>query len=86
MNLTFKIPLTFREREVCRLIALENVSNADIAEKLSISHSTVKRHVEHAMAKFAVNTRAQLAAAWMRHEIMNQLANGAPICFESIGA
>ena len=39
---------------------LEGMSNAEIAEELSISLSTVKKHVYHIFTKFGVSTRTQL--------------------------
>ncbi|GAA0958030.1 response regulator transcription factor [Kribbella koreensis] len=52
--------LTPREREVAITVA-EGLSNAEIAERLSVSESTVKVHVGHVMAKLAVPNRTKLA-------------------------
>ena len=54
--------LTKRELEVLRLLA-KGKSNPEIAESLSISHHTVKSHVNHIYDKLGVNDRA-LAAVW----------------------
>jgi DNA-binding NarL/FixJ family response regulator len=51
--------LTDREREVVRLIA-EGMSNAEIADQLSLSPLTVKTHANHAMTKLGARDRAQL--------------------------
>ena len=51
--------LTDREREVVTLIA-EGMSNAEIADQLSLSPLTVKTHANHAMAKVGARDRAQL--------------------------
>ena len=51
--------LTDREREVVRLIA-EGMSNAEIADQLSLSPLTVKTHANHAMTKVGARDRAQL--------------------------
>ena len=51
--------LTEREREVVRLIA-EGMSNAEIADQLSLSPLTVKTHANHAMTKVGARDRAQL--------------------------
>jgi predicted ATPase/DNA-binding CsgD family transcriptional regulator len=54
-------PLTAREREVAKLIALGK-SNREIAGQLRISQRTVDAHVEHIFAKLGFGTRAQVAA------------------------
>jgi DNA-binding NarL/FixJ family response regulator len=53
------VPLTTREREVVRLVAA-GLSNADIASKLTISEGTVKTHVNRAMTKLDLTSRAQV--------------------------
>lgn len=50
--------LSRREREVLGLIA-EGLSNAEIAERLSISDKTVRNHVSNLFDKLGVWTRAQ---------------------------
>ena len=54
-------PLTQRETEVLRLIA-EGLSNREIAQRLYISLSTVKRHNATIYDKLAVNNRTQAVA------------------------
>ncbi len=54
-------PLTSRETEVLRLLA-EGLSNGEIAQRLVISLSTVKRHNATIYSKLAVNTRTQAVA------------------------
>jgi DNA-binding NarL/FixJ family response regulator len=54
-------PLTERELEVLRLIAL-GASNQDIARQLVVSMATVKTHVNHIFGKLAVESRVQLVA------------------------
>ena len=54
-------PLTPREIEVLQLIA-EGLSNREIAQKLSISLSTVKRHNANIYGKLVVNNRTQAVA------------------------
>ncbi|GCE26601.1 hypothetical protein KDA_20850 [Dictyobacter alpinus] len=54
------VELTTREREILRLM-VEGLTNRAIAQKLAISHDTVKTHVHHIMQKLQVKDRAQAA-------------------------
>lgn len=51
--------LTEREREIVALVAT-GMSNAEIADQLTLSPLTVKTHANHAMAKLGARDRAQL--------------------------
>ncbi|MFC5718653.1 DNA-binding response regulator [Streptomyces gamaensis] len=53
--------LTPREAEVMLLLA-QGWSNAEIAEKLSISNATVRSHVHHVLRKLDAGTRARAVA------------------------
>jgi DNA-binding NarL/FixJ family response regulator len=53
--------LTRREAEVLTEIAT-GLSNAEIAERLRVSRTTVKAHVKHLLAKTGMRNRTQLAA------------------------
>jgi DNA-binding NarL/FixJ family response regulator len=61
-NFEIEAPLTKRESEVLRFLALGR-TNKQIAEDLSISYETVKEHVQHVLRKIGVNDRTQ-AAVW----------------------
>jgi len=52
------VPLTPREREVLQLIS-EGMSNAEIAEKLFLSLSSVKREVSRLFIKIDVKNRTE---------------------------
>jgi DNA-binding NarL/FixJ family response regulator len=56
------VPLTQRESEVLRLLAL-GLTNKEIAQSLHISYETVKEHVQHILRKLGVSDRTQ-AAVW----------------------
>jgi ATP/maltotriose-dependent transcriptional regulator MalT len=62
VNAALPTPLTGREIEVLRLIAL-GATNREISAELEISQHTVKSHVIHIFTKIGVNDRAQ-ASAW----------------------
>ncbi|MEW5989979.1 MAG: AAA family ATPase [Chloroflexota bacterium] len=54
-------PLSVREFEVARLVA-GGLTNAEIAEQLTIAPKTASAHVEHILAKLGVARRAEIAA------------------------
>jgi LuxR family transcriptional regulator, maltose regulon positive regulatory protein len=54
-------PLTWRERQVLRLLA-EGRANRDIAAELVVTVDTVKRHVSHILAKLGAVNRTEAVA------------------------
>jgi DNA-binding CsgD family transcriptional regulator len=54
--------LTAREQETARLVA-RGLSNAEIAERLSLSVRTIESHIYRATTKLGVHDRSSLAAA-----------------------
>jgi DNA-binding NarL/FixJ family response regulator len=60
--------LTAREAEVLSLIAA-GLSNAQIAERLVISETTVKSHINHVFAKIGARDRAQAVSYAFHHGI-----------------
>lgn len=57
--------LSPRELEVASLVA-EGLSNAEIAERLTIEVASVRRTVSRVLAKLGMRDRVQVAVAWWR--------------------
>lgn len=64
-SLQARFGLTRQEGRITRLLA-EGWSNQEIAEKLSISAHTAKRHTEHVLHKLGVRSRAEVAIRVLR--------------------
>jgi DNA-binding NarL/FixJ family response regulator len=62
LNADVEVPLTQRESEVLKQLAL-GLTNKEIATSLKISYETVKEHVQHILRKVGVSDRTQ-AAVW----------------------
>jgi DNA-binding NarL/FixJ family response regulator len=65
--------LTRRELEILALLA-RGLSQREIAAELTISSSTVARHIEHVLAKLDVHSRAQAVAAAYRLGLLDPSA------------
>ncbi len=61
--------LTEREGEIMKLM-VEGLSNNDIAERLVISHSTVKFHVSNVLSKLGVTTRTEAVAFALKNNLV----------------
>jgi NarL family two-component system response regulator LiaR len=61
--------LTAREREVLKLMA-DGLTNADIADRLSIGVATVKTHVSSVIAKLGVSSRTEATALAIRRGLV----------------
>ena len=72
-------PLTAREFEVARLIA-DGMTNAEIADMLTIAPKTASAHVEHILAKLGVTRRTEIAtwAATIGQPGLPEQANASP--------
>lgn len=58
--------LTFRQEQILQLIKTRGLSNAQIANMLKISESTVKMHVGLILKKYGLKTRLQLVTVTLR--------------------
>ncbi len=60
--------LTTREREVLALM-VEGLSNTAIADRLSVSPSTIKAHVSSILGKLGATSRSEAVALAVRHHL-----------------
>lgn len=64
------LDLTDREREVLALL-VEGMTNAQIADKLSVSPSTIKSHVSNLLSKLGVASRTEATALALRQGLVS---------------
>jgi two-component system response regulator NreC len=64
-------PLTDREREIVRLLALGH-TNVEVAATVHLSIRTVETHRAHAMAKLRLSTRAELVAWALERGLLDE--------------
>jgi two-component system response regulator NreC len=64
-------PLSDREREVLRLLALGH-TNQEIATRLYISVRTAETHRAHIMQKLSLSTRAELVRYAIAHGMLDE--------------
>lgn len=56
--------VTIREREVLAMLAAD-ATLYEIAARLSISHATVRNHVQHILSKLGVHSILEAVAVWL---------------------
>ncbi len=61
--------MTERELEILALM-VEGLSNADIAERLIVSQSTVKFHVSNVLSKLGVSSRTEAVALAIKNKLV----------------
>jgi predicted ATPase/DNA-binding CsgD family transcriptional regulator len=69
--------LTRRELDIIGLLA-EGKTDREIAEALSISHDTARKHVSNILGKLQVNTRAAAVTVALRRKLLEPGRNGMP--------
>ena len=68
-DITIKISLTGREKEVLQLLT-DGLTNTQISDMLNISPSTVKTHIINIFNKLSVNDRTQAAVMAIRYNLI----------------
>jgi DNA-binding NarL/FixJ family response regulator len=66
--------LTRREADVVRLVA-QGLNNRQVAKEMFVSEATVKTHLNHILAKLAMQDRAALIAWAWRHGLAGSTGN-----------
>jgi PAS domain S-box-containing protein len=63
------VELTEREKQVLALLAQGEATNA-IAQKLTISNTTARNHIQNILSKLGVHTRLEAVAFALRHKVV----------------
>lgn len=63
-------PLTRREREILELMTEGITSDRELADRLFVSHNTVKYHLRNILAKLHMRSRAQVVSYALRHGLV----------------
>lgn len=61
--------LTSREQEILLLLA-EGLTCDSISQRLSVSQTTVRNHIQHILSKLCVHSRTEAVAYAYRHELI----------------
>jgi len=61
--------LTTRETEVLQLLS-EGLSSIVISKRFTVSHTTVRNHIQHIQTKLGVHSRAEAVAYAYRHNLV----------------
>ena len=77
-SILFTIKVTRRELEILQLIA-KSLSNADIADRQSLSETTVRNHVSTILALLGVSDRTHAAIIAIQHGLDIQLIFNVPL-------
>jgi NarL family two-component system response regulator LiaR len=64
-----KLRLTAREQEILLLLA-EGLACTSISQRLSVSQTTVRNHIQHILSKLCVHSRTEAVAYAYRHELL----------------
>lgn len=65
---TYQLPLSFRERQVIKLIA-DGKSNKDIAHTLHLAEGTIKEYINRIFHKTGADNRTTLAVMFIKGEM-----------------
>ena len=68
------VGLTRREADVVRLVA-RGLNNRQVAKEMFVSEATVKTHLNHILAKLAMQDRASIIAWAWRHGLAGSAGN-----------